>query len=170
MEFKKLIKYFFVCGSAYFTALCGVLLVALTIIMSDNSKSVIVPSNFLLLLAYCFTMALGSTIRRSAGISNTVGWICNAVCYLGGFFGYLLLSDFTPGTAAVLTAVFACIYAPIAIFIALKNKKRRSGSLLNNGKNNAHTNKTANSKSKNQASSKSNTSKQNDSTYQNLFS
>jgi hypothetical protein len=170
MEFKRLIKYFFLCGSAYFTALCGALLTGLALITGENANIGIEPYKFLLLLAFCFVLSLGSTVRRASGISHLVGWICNATCYLGGCLAFLLLSDFKFGTAALITVVFACIYAPIAIFISLGEKKKRGGSVLGGKKTvkNAPKAKTG-TKAKTDKNDTS-SAKRDDTPYQNLFS
>ena len=168
MEFKRSIKYFFVCGSAYFTALSGLLLLILAILTNESPNVGVEPSRFLLLLAFCFVMSLGSTVRRAAGVPHTIGWICNAALYVGGCFGFLLAAEFKLETAAIITVLFVCIYAPIAIFIAFKGKKKRGGSLLNTPS--KPTSRNIKSKSKNQSTQIKNSDKKDDSTYQNLFS
>ena len=173
MEFKKLIKYFFLCGSAYFTALGGALLVVLTLLTTGsdtmNNNMVIEPSRFLLLLAFCFTMALGSTVRR-ARVSPAIGWTCNAACYVGGVLAFLLLTEFELGTALVLTAVFICIYAPIAFLIALGEKKRRRATLIQKSANTAPASKKARNKIQKNAEAKTESANQDGTPYQNLFS
>jgi hypothetical protein len=42
------------------------------------------------------------------------------VCYVGGFLGFLLLFEVQLSTAAILTLIFACIYAPIVIISAMR--------------------------------------------------
>ena len=166
MEFKKLIKYFFVCGSAYFTAICSSFLVILAIITSENANFGVEPSKFLLLLAFCFVMSFGSTIRRTRGIPSRIGWICNAVCYVGGCFAFLLAFNFQFFTSFVITIAFACIYTPIAILIAFKNKKKRGASILSTSKKPA----TKASKSNTRPAKKSESNEKADTPYQNLFS
>ena len=163
MEFKKLIKYFFLCGSAYFTVLCSSLLVILALLTGESTNIGVEPSKFLLLLAFCFTMALGSTVRRVPALSGSIGWIINAALYLGGCLAFLLISGFKLETAMIITAAFACFYAPIAILIAFKDKKKRGKSILG-GKKPAAANKNTASKA-----SKSEDKKDN-APYQNLFS
>ena len=166
MEFKKLIKYFFVCGSAYFTAVSGALLTILTIITSENTNFGIEPANFLLVLVFCFVMALGNTVRRIPAISCSWGWILNAICYIGGFLGFLLIFNFELSTAIIITLAFACIYAPIALFKAFKEKKQRGTSLSGVKTTSVTTNRKSASANKKESAD----TKNNDTPYQNLFS
>ena len=171
MKFKKLIKYFFLCTSAYFTVLSGTLLLLLTLLTNEGTNVGVEPSRFLLLLAFCCAMSLGSTVRRAAGVPRTVGWACNAILYVGGCFGFLAAAQFKLGAAAIVTAIFACIYAPIAIFIAFREKKKRGGSMLNAQAKSASNSPKASSKKNNTSSNTSKASdKKDNSTYQNLFS
>ena len=174
MEFKKLIKYFFVCASVYFTALGGALLVILTILTTGsdtmNGNMAVEPSRFLLLLAFCFTMALGSTVRR-ARISSAIGWVCNAVCYVGGFFAFLLISELELEAALVLTAVFVCIYAPVCLLVAFLEKKKRRAELIQKAANaTANTGKKQKNSPKKKADPKTDSVNQDGTPYQNLFS
>ena len=166
MEFKKLIKYFFICASVCFTAICAVLLTILAIITSENTNFGIEPARFLLVLAFCFVIALGNTVRRIPSVSLSLGWIINAICYVGGFIGFLLAFKFEFATAIIITVVFACIYTPIAIFKAFKEKKQRGSSLSLKNKTEAPKNSKATSNNKKESTQ----TKNNDTPYQNLFS
>ena len=74
--------------------------------------------------------------------------------------------NFQFATAIIITAAFACIYTPIAIFKAFKEKKQRGPSPSGKKKPEApKNNKTTTEKNKASANTKSN-----DTPYQNLFS
>ncbi len=125
MEAKKLFKYFLLCGSAYFTAICGSILVVLAILTSGTVNAGIEPSQLLLTIPFCFTLSLGSTVRRASAVPNHIGWIINAVCYIGGFLLFLVLCGVNFAPAVIASVIFSCIYFAVALFIAHKEKKRR---------------------------------------------
>ena len=122
MEAKGIIKYFLLCGAALFTALSGAILIVLSILTGQSSGVGIEPLRFLLVLAFCYLLSLGNTVRKVSSIPVALGRAIHAVCYVGGFLGFLLLFEVQPSTAAILTLIFAFIYAPIVIISAMRSK------------------------------------------------
>lgn len=122
MDAKKAVKYFLLCGAAYFTALCGIILTVLAIILGEKSNIGVEPSRFLLVLALSYVWSLGSTLKRTLS-SKIAGMTLNAICYVGGFFAFLLMSDtsFTPALFA--TLFFVVVYALIILCENLMQKK-----------------------------------------------
>lgn len=122
MNTKTLIKSFISRGAVIYTA--GSLLILLfALTLPDNSAAKILsPAPFLFFAVYAYAMSLGSTLFASGKLSSAVARLIHALCYIAGFFGFLLLCamDFT--TSLILTAVYALIYTA-SVFIAGAFKK-----------------------------------------------
>ncbi|MBQ4091189.1 MAG: hypothetical protein IJC64_02605 [Clostridia bacterium] len=160
MEAIKTVKYFLLCGAAYFTALCGVILVVLAIITAENANVGVEPSKFLLVLALSYVWALGSTARRCLS-SQIAGLIVNAICYIGGLFAFLMLFDINLIPSLIATLFFAVIYAAVVLCKSFVNKK--GGAL-------AHAKKKASEGTANQGKQIPKAKKDEKKPYENMFS
>ncbi|MBE6583394.1 MAG: hypothetical protein E7649_00240 [Ruminococcaceae bacterium] len=173
MEVKKLIKFFWLRGSAYFTAICGSLMIALASVTNNNTQTTVEPwqfpgvgvepSKFLLILSFCFVMSLGSTIRRMFPRAKIAGWVVHAICYVGGFLAFMLLGGISFPTAIVATAFFSAVYAVIAILTVFSERKKAAASLASKNKH-QHSGKSKKSTSKNKKP------EQSEQTYESMFS
>lgn len=122
MDAKKAVKYFLLCGAAYFTALCGLILTVLAIILGEKSNIGVEPSKFLLVLALSYVWSLGSTLKRVIS-SKIAGLTLNAICYVGGFFTFLLLFDTDTVPALFATMLFTVVYAVVVLCENLMHKR-----------------------------------------------
>jgi len=165
MEVKKLIKYFLLCGAAYFTAACGIILIVLSILTGQNANLGIVPSKFLLVMAFCYVLSLGNTLRRAFKSSNAAGWAIHAICLIGGFLAFLLIFEIKLVPALIATAFFVAVYIPMAMLKAYKERKGCGYTSLSS-KHRQH--KTLNRRS-DKVNDEKNTA-ETDNSYQNLFS
>ena len=165
MKIKELIFFFLKRGAVLFTAISIPLLLILLVLDSEGS---IDPIKFLLVAAFSYILSLGATIYRLESISNTVGRILHATCFILGFFGFLMFNgtDFIPSTIS--TAIFAVIYIAVCLITSLLKKKGSplSLSLHNNASHKSVTEKeTVKSKKKEPRKSR-----KEESTYTNRFS
>lgn len=157
MEFKKLCKYFVCCGAVYYTMLSAFIMIVNSLLSSgDASQKVIITSQFWYILIFSYIMALGAALRRASSISKTIGWLLNAICYIGGFFIFIMLCAVPFAASCVFTAVFAVFYAVFAIVIA----KSEKGSAQRN----------SNERSTTHKGKKNKMSKKNQETYKSMFS
>ncbi len=173
MEAKRLIKYFLLCGSVYFTVICGSTLFILELLTSSMPNAAVEPSQLLLIIPLSFTMSLGSTVRRISAIPKIWGRVANAVCYIGGFAAFLLMCGvpFTSAIAAV--GIFAALYAAVAAIIAFIEKKKSVGSYLSQGnkeKRAANTKSIGSSKTAQGTASTDKKQKGDKKPYENMFS
>lgn len=127
MDIKRALKFFFCFGSAVYTLLSASVIITAICISGDSAASqAIVPERFLCLLFLSFVMALGSTVKRIGLASRTIGIGANALCYIGGFFAFLMMCGFTAASAVIATLIFSAVYVlVIVVALALQKKPER---------------------------------------------
>ncbi len=156
MELKRLFKYFVFRGAVYYTMLSAFIMIVNSLLSSGTSQKVIVTSQFWYILLFSYIMALGAALRKISSISKAIGWLLHAICYIGGFFLFVMLCAVPFAVSCVLTAVFAVFYAVFAFVIA---KSERVSAQRN-----------ANEKSTIHKGKKNKVSKKNQETYKSMFS
>lgn len=124
MDIKRSLKFFFCFGSVVYTSF-STLIIIISLCTSGDSGAAqaIVPERFLCLLFLSFVMALGSTVKRIELASRAVSIAAHAVCYIGGFFAFLMMCGFTAPSAAVATLIFSAVYVLVTVITLAWQKK-----------------------------------------------
>ncbi|MGM9644478.1 MAG: hypothetical protein ACI3X1_05265 [Eubacteriales bacterium] len=158
MNTTEFIKKFICRGAVIYTA-GSILIMLISLAMSDTSASQILnPALFLYYAIFSYILSLGSTLFVSGYFPSYVAGIIHAVCFNVGFFVFVLLCGVEFAFAVIFTLVFAAIYTICRVIGTLIRKKTQS-----NGK---HI-KTAQPK---QSVKQTKASKPTESTYKNRFS
>ncbi len=127
MKTKDLIKYFLSCGALIYTV-GSVLILAISLAASESTAaSILAPKPFLFFLGFSYFISLGNTLYKTGGISQPVRRLLHALCYVIGFFAFVLLCGVDFAFSAIFSAVFAAIYA-IVIFTSavIRNQMGRT--------------------------------------------
>ena len=123
MKTKELIKYFFSCGAIIYTV-GSVLIFAISLSVSDASAATILaPKPFLFFLGLAYVLSLGNTLYRSSVLSKPIRRLLHLLCYLLGFFAFVLLCGVKFAFAVIFTTVFGIIYAIVAVASSVIKKQ-----------------------------------------------
>ncbi len=129
MQFKDILKRFISHGAIVYT--CGsISIISISLILSNtDSLKMLDPHLFLLFALFSFVISLGSTLFCSGLFSPPISRLIHAVCYIGGFFAFLLLYGMKFSFAMIFALIFAVIYllvSAIVFFIKKGNKKTKA--------------------------------------------
>lgn len=123
MKTKDLIKYFFSCGALIYTV-GSVLILLISLGASDSaSASLLAPKPFLFFLGFAYLVSLGNTLFKIESITPVVRRLLHCLCYVLGFFAFVILCGVKFAYAAIFTAVFALIYAISVITVSVIRKQ-----------------------------------------------
>lgn len=115
MKTKDLIKYFFCCGALIYTV-GSVLILAISLAASESAAaSILAPKPFLFFLGFAYFISLGNTLYRIDAISKPVRRLLHSLCYVIGFFTFVLICGVDFAFSAIFTAAFAAIYGIVII-------------------------------------------------------
>ena len=123
MKTKDLIKYFFSLGAVIFTAGATLILIISMAASNASSSFIIAPKPFFFYLGFSYALALGSTLYRIEAMSRTARRLLHVLCYVVGFFVFILLCGIEFAFTAIFTAIFGVIYALSVVCSALIKKK-----------------------------------------------
>ncbi len=123
MKTKDLIKYFFCCGALIYT-IGSVLILFISLGASESaSATILAPKPFLFFLGFAYLIALGNTLYRINTIAKPLRRLLHALCYVIGFFIFVLLCGVDFAFSVIFTAVFAVIYGIVTVTAAVIHKQ-----------------------------------------------
>ena len=124
MDIKKLIKHFFCFASVAYTIMSMLIVIAGLSLPESSYASIGEPVRFLHLFAFSLILALGSTLKRISSIPAVVARLLHAICFIGGFFVFLIVGSMEFTAAIVSSAAFALIYIAALLLASLISKRK----------------------------------------------
>ncbi len=119
MKTKDFIKYFLCCGSLIYTV-GSVFILLISLGASESaSATILAPKPFLFFFGFAYLIALGNTLYRINTFAKPLRRLLHALCYVIGFFVFVLLCGVDFAFSAIFTAVFAVIYGIVTVTAAV---------------------------------------------------
>ena len=123
MKTKDLIKYFLCCGALIYTT-GSVFILLISLGTSESaSATILAPKPFLFFFGFAYLISLGNTLYRINKIAKPLRRLLHALCYVIGFFVFVLLCGVDFAFSAIFTAVFAVIYGIVTVTAAVIRKQ-----------------------------------------------
>lgn len=123
MATKKRIKYFISCGAIIYTFLSVLILIFSIAIAEGTSAKILVPSNFLYLLMFSYVLSLGNTFLGATEIATPLRYTLHAICFIIGFFSFIMLCGISFSSSCIMSLVYAIIYCGAMITAHTIKKK-----------------------------------------------